>query len=402
MKTRLPLRRIGALLVGLAIAALLVACDEATGKPDAPAQPASPPPVAEPATPAQSNACVPNVAIHRTNTGGAVQGAIKDLVLYWGGTRSSVECLPEAQGSQRQFNRVGNTQGGTATYRVIRVQRPAGARYYMLKYLDGEPVCIIDVAGACDRMLSGLGDYDVETLPAEVPALDGSPTPPRAPAPAPAPAPPQSTVPPEVVTGGTAYVVGTQATLGSKAARNTRRAIVATASGALTVAATKTDPNGHLGTITSEGGVLTITGAKSTWDAATSRHNPIRIDFTATNAGGSTASSWIQVMVDGSPERAPVVLPTEFTKRAIGVSGVLIRDLASYYRDPEGESVSVVDVSSSPSTSGIASIDSEGHLVLTPNNPGAMTITYYVTSTSNPSGNAAQYARDTVTVTITP
>lgn len=398
MKARPSLRRIGAFLVGLAIAVLALACEEATGKPAATAQPASPSST-EPLTPAQSK-CVPNVAIHRTNTGGAVQGAIKDLVLYWGGTRSNVECLPEAQGSQRQFNRVGNTQGGTATYRVIRVQRPAGARYYMLKYLDGEPVCIIDVAGACDRMLSGLGDYDVETLPAEVPALDGSPTPPSAPAPA--PAPPQSTVPPEVVTGGTAYVVGTQATLGAKAAWNTRRAIVATASGALTVAATKTDPNGHLGTITSEGGVLTITGAKSTWDAATSRHNPIRIDFTATNAGGSTVSSWIQVMVDGAPERAPVVLPTEFTKRAIGVSGVLIRDLASYYRDPEGESVSVVDVSLSPSTSGIASIDSEGHLVLTPNNPGAMTITYYVTSTSNPSGNAAQYARDTVTVTITP
>ena len=399
MKTRPPLRHTGAVLVGLTFAVLLLACEEPTRKPAAPAQPASPP-AAEPATPAQSNTCVPNVAIHRTNIGGAIQGAIKDLVLYWGGTRSNVECLPEAQGSQRQFNRVGNTQGGTATYRVIRVQRPAGARYYMLKYLDGEPVCIIDVAGACDRMLSGLGDYDVETLPAEVPALDGSPTPP--PAPAPAPAPPQSTVPPEVVTGGTVYVVGTQATLGSKAAWNTRRAIVATDSGALTVAATKTDPNGHLGTITSEGGVLTITGAKSTWDAATSRHNPIRIDFTATNAGGSTASSWIQVMVDGAPERAPVVLPTEFTKKATGTSGVLIRDLASYYRDPEGESVSVVDVSSSPSTSGIASIDSEGHLVLTPNNPGAMTITYYVTSTSNPSGNAAQYARDTVTVTITP
>ena len=398
MKARLSLRRIGAVLVGLAIAVLALACEEATGKPAATAQPASPSST-EPLTPAQSK-CVPNVAIHRTNVGGAVQGAIKDLVLYWGGTWSNVECLPEAQGSQRQFNRVGNTQGGTATYRVIRVQRPAGARYYMLKYLDGEPVCIIDVAGACDRMLSGLGDYDVETLPAEVPALDGSPTPP--PAPAPAPAPPQSTVPPEVVTGGTAYVVGTQATLGSKAAWNTRRAIVATDSGALTVAATKTDPNGHLGTITSEGGVLTITGAKSTWDAATSRHNPIRIDFTATNAGGSTASSWIQVMVDGAPERAPVVLPTEFARRATGVSAVLIRDLASYYRDPEGESVSVVDVSASPSVRGTASIDSEGHLVLTPNNQGAMTITYYVTSTSNPSGNAAQYARDTVTVTITP
>ena len=243
--------------------------------------------------------------------------------------------------NQRRFNRAGNAQGGTATYRVIRVQRPAGARYYMLKYLDGEPVCIIDVAGACDRMLSGLGDYDVETLLAEVPALDGSPTPP----PAPAPTPPQSTVPPEVVTGGTDYVVGTQATLGSKAARNTLRAIVATDSGALTVAATENDPDGHLGTITSDGGVLTITGIKSTWNAAASRHNPIRIDFTATNAGGSKASSWIQVVVDGAPYLGNVNLARSHVTKATGVETILVRDLSSFYSDPEGESVSVVDVS---------------------------------------------------------
>ena len=394
MKARLPLRRIGAALVGLAVAALLLACDEATGKPDATAQPASPAST-EPLTPAQSK-CVPNVAIHRTNTGGAIQGAIKDLVLYWGGTRSNVECLPDAQQSQRRLNRVGNTQEGTATYRVIRVQRPAGARYYMLKYLDGEPVCIIDVAGACDRMLSGLGDYDVETLPAEVPALDGSPTPP------PAPAPPQSTVPPEVVAGGTDYVVGTQATLGSKAARNTLHAIVATGSGALTVAARKNDPNGHLGTIRSEGGVLTITGIKSTWDAVASRHNSIRIDFTATNAGGSEASSWIQVVVDGAPYLENVNLARSHVTRATGVTEIVVRDLASFYSDPEGESVAVVDVSSSPATAGPASVDSDGHLTLTPYNRGVMTITYYVRSTSNPSGNAVQYTRGTVTVTITP
>ena len=394
MKARLPLRRIGAALVGLAVAALLLACDEATGKPDATAQPASPAST-EPLTPAQSK-CVPNVAIHRTNTGGAVQGAIKDLVLYWGGTRSNVECLPDAQQNQRRFNRAGNAQGGTATYRVIRVQRPAGARYYMLKYLDGEPVCIIDVAGACDRMLSGLGDYDVETLPAEVPALDGSPTPP------PAPAPPQSTVPPEVVAGGTDYVVGTQATLGSKAARNTLHAIVATGSGALTVAARKNDPNGHLGTIRSEGGVLTITGIKSTWDAVASRHNSIRIDFTATNAGGSEASSWIQVVVDGAPYLENVNLARSHVTRATGVTEIVVRDLASFYSDPEGESVAVVDVSSSPATAGPASVDSDGHLTLTPYNRGVMTITYYVRSTSNPSGNAVQYTRGTVTVTITP
>ena len=398
MKARQPLRRIGSVLVGLAISVLLLACDGATGKPAATAQPTTPSST-EPLTPAQSK-CVPNVAIHRTNTGGAVQGAIKDLVLYWGGTRSNVECLPDAQQSQRRLNRVGNTQGGTATYRVIRVQRPAGARYYMLKYLDGEPVCIIDVAGACDRLLSGLGDYDVETLPAEVPALDGSPRPP--PPPAPAPAPPQSTVPPEVVTGGTDYVVGTQATLGPRAARNTLRAIVATDSGALTVAARKNDPDGHLGTIRSEGGVLTITGIKSTWDAVASRHNPIRIDFTATNAGGSEASSWIQIVVDGAPHLENVNLARSFVTRATGVQTMVIRDLASFYSDPEGESVSIVDVSASPATAGTASVDSDGHLTLTPNNRGAMTITYYVQSTSNPSGNPAQYTRDTVTVTITP
>lgn len=387
----------GAVLVGLAIAVLLLACEESTGKPAATAQPVTPATPAEPTTPAQSSTCVPNVAIHRTNTGGAIQGAIKDLVLYWGGTQSNVECLPDAQQNQRQLNRVGNTQAGTATYRVIRVQRPAGARYYMLKYLDGEPVCIIDVAGACDRMLSGLGDYDVETLPAEVPALDGS----RAPPPAPAPTPPQSTVPPEVVTGGTDYVVGTQATLGSKAARNTLRAIVATDSGALTVAATENDPDGHLGTITSEGGVLTITGIKSTWDASANRHNPIRIDFTATNAGGLQAGSWIQIVVDGAPELENANPPRSSVTKATGISKVLVRDLASFYSDPEGESVSVVEVSSSPATGGTASI-SDGHLTVIPNNPGVMTITYYVTSTSNPSGNAPQYARDTVTVTILP
>lgn len=94
MKARLPLRRIGSVLVGLAISVLLLACDGATGKPDATRNPPSPAST-EPATPAQSK-CVPNVAIHRTNNGGAVQGAIKDLVLYWGGTRSNVECLPDA------------------------------------------------------------------------------------------------------------------------------------------------------------------------------------------------------------------------------------------------------------------------------------------------------------------
>lgn len=188
-----------------------------------------------------------------------------------------------------------------------------------------------------------------------------SPTPP----PAPAPAPPQSTV-------------------------------------ALTVAATKDDPDGHLGTITSDGGVLTITGIKSTWNAAASRHNPIRIDFTATNAGGSKASSWIQVVVDGAPYLENVNLARSPVTKATGVETILVRDLSSFYSDPEGESVSVVDVSWSPSTSGTASVDSDGHLTVTPNNPSVMTITYYVQSTSNPSGNAAQYTRGTVTVTITP
>lgn len=185
-------RTIAAALLGCVAITVLMACSGTVAKPISAAPTAAAPtapPAQEPTTPtepatppAQSNVCVPNLKIHSSAaTGGAIQGAIKDEVLYWGGTQSDVECLPEAQQNQKQLNRVGNTHEGTPTYRVIRVHRPIGARYYMLMYLSGRPVCIIDVTGACDRMLSALGNYNVENLPAEAPALDGSTTPPTIP-----------------------------------------------------------------------------------------------------------------------------------------------------------------------------------------------------------------------------
>lgn len=169
-KVRAVRRPVAAALLGCVAITVLLACEEPV-KPSAsaPTKPTSTPP-------AQSNNCVPNVAIHSTATGGAIQGAIKDQVLYWAGTRSNVECLPEAQQSQKQLNRVGSTNEGTPTYRVIRVHRTIDTRYYILKYLNDIPVCIIDVTGACDRMLSALGNYDIDDLPDEVPALDGSTT----------------------------------------------------------------------------------------------------------------------------------------------------------------------------------------------------------------------------------
>ena len=178
-------RTLGAVLGGLALALLLGACEEAAA-PKTAATPSQPAP-----EPLAQSTCVPDVKIHGTDTGGAIQGAIKESVLYWAGTESDVECVGEPR---RQEQRVGNTEGDIATYRVIRVQEDAGDRYHILKYVNGEPVCIIDVTGACERKLSALGDYDVETLPETVPDLGGSETQPTPPPPTTAPATPGDTL----------------------------------------------------------------------------------------------------------------------------------------------------------------------------------------------------------------
>ena len=198
-------RTLGAVLGGLALALLLIACEQQPATPQTAAGPSQPAPEPTPTVPVQS-VCVLDVAIHQTDAGGTIQGAIKDSVLYWSGTRSDVECLP---GSQRQSSvsgnpneaRQSNTEEATATYRVIRVRESAGIRYYMLKHVNGAPVCIIDETGACTRKLSALDDdYDVETLPESVPEIGGaSETPPEPPAPEPptsggAPASPGSTL----------------------------------------------------------------------------------------------------------------------------------------------------------------------------------------------------------------
>lgn len=167
-------RQLGATVLGGMVAVwVLAACEEPPAVPKAAATPAQP-------APAPRSSCVPNVAIHGTATGGTIQGAIKDSVLYWAGARSNVECLRESQ--QRLEQRVGGDDtGGSFAYRVIRVHEAAGERYYMLKYVDGAPVCIINEEGNCTRKLSSLGDLDVDTLPASAPTLGGSETPPTPP-----------------------------------------------------------------------------------------------------------------------------------------------------------------------------------------------------------------------------
>ena len=147
--------------------ALLFGCEQAVIKEkqrSTPPAPAAPPPV-EPTPAPTVKQCVPDVRIHQGSNGGLVQGAIKEDYLYWAGTRSAVECLSN---TNKQMSIAGNVQEAPAGYQVIRVDEPDGQRYYILKTVNGNPVCIIDTTGACDRLLTALAGYDVDDLPEEV------------------------------------------------------------------------------------------------------------------------------------------------------------------------------------------------------------------------------------------
>ena len=374
-------RTLGAVLGGLAVA-LLLACEQQPAMPQtaaAPSQPAPEPPV--------QSVCVLDVAIHQTDTGGAIQGAIKDSVLYWAGTRSKVECLPQ---TQRQAQRVGNTEGNVPTYRVIRVRESVGVRYYMLKHVNGVPECIIDETGACTRKLSELDDdYDVETLPESVPEIGGgSETRPEPPATEPptsggAPASPGSTpCGPSQDTGTFLDAFRVRLSDGPTTVVNGLASFFGDSEGNCVLTnVTSSAPN--IATAAIVDGNLQVTplnpGTATIAIYASSGSNPPRV------------VKAIEVTVITGDEDEPAAprrclqgtLSDRFRVRVSDGTTTVVNSLADFFGDSEGNCLTFTNVTSSaPSLATAAIVD--GNLQVTPLNPGTVTITIYASSGSNP------------------
>ncbi len=381
---------------------LLVACEQ---------QPATPQTAAAPSQPAQEPApvqsvCVLDVAIHQTDTGGTIQGAIKDSVLYWAGTRSNVECLP---GSQRQLSVAGNpnearqsnTEDVTATYRVIRVRESVGIRYYMLKHVNGAPVCIIDETGACTRKLSALEeDYDVETLPERVPEIGGaSETPPEPPAPEP-PTP-----------GGTPLGPGSPLQ---------DRYVVLLRDGATNVinnlAAFFVDPEGGSVSITSVTSsnelIATVAMVDGNLQVTPINQGTTTVTIYASSGSNPPDPQWgvksieISVIARSEPatpdcERGSPGAPfmeRYFVKRSDGATNI-INNLAAFFVDPEGGCITITSVTSSNELiATVAMVD--GNLQVTPVNVGTATVTIYASSGSN--APDPQWGVKSVEITVIP
>ena len=149
--------------------------------------------------------------------------------------------------------------------------------------------------------------------------------------------------------------------------------------------------------------LLSITGLKSTWDTSLDpdNHLPVNVEITATDTGGMSRAITFLVTVDGAPQAGANAPSATFQSRATGVQTPVVRDLADFYTDPEGTDRSIVGVSIDPPTAGAVAMDGDD-LVLTPNNRGRATITYYVLSEGtrrSPASPPCQAPLSTVTGT---
>ena len=134
--------------------------------------------------------------------------------------------------------------------------------------------------------------------------------------------------------------------------------------------------------------LLSITGLKSTWDTSLDpdNHTPVNVEIEATDTGGMSTKITFLVTVDGAPQAGATAPSATFVTKATGVQTAVVRNLGDFYPDPEGEPRSIVGVSIDPSTAGVAAMDGD-NLVLTPNNRGKATITYYALSTASPAAD---------------
>ena len=136
-----------------------------------------------------------------------------------------------------------------------------------------------------------------------------------------------------------------------------------------------------------DGSVLTVTGLKSTWDkdATPPAHVPVDVKVKATDPGGLFLEQVVQIVVDGAPELGDTAPPAVVSRKATGTQGIVVRNLNTYFEDPEGTTapITIVGATLAPTQLGEVDIDSN-NLRLTPNNQGAATITFYASSAGLP------------------
>ena len=133
--------------------------------------------------------------------------------------------------------------------------------------------------------------------------------------------------------------------------------------------------------------LLSITGLKSTWDTSLDpdNHEPVNVVITATDTGGMSARITFLVTVDGAPQAGATAPAATWVGKATNVATAVVRRLPAFYSDPEGVTPTIVGVTIDPPTAGtVAMANSGADLMLTPQNRGTATITYYVLSNGRP------------------
>ncbi len=169
-------------------------------------------------------------------------------------------------------------------------------------------------------------------------------------------------------------------------------------------AAGDTDDEEHVMAEITKGGELTVTGVKSTWDADadTPIHKPVPVEVTATDPGGLTEKLTILIWVDGAPEEAEnSPLREQYVIRQADGDATPVRNVAAFFKDPEGGPIATTEVNSSNELVATATIAS-GNVSVTPLNPGTTTVTVYASAATTDGTVAGTAALDVANLPAAP
>ena len=139
----------------------------------------------------------------------------------------------------------------------------------------------------------------------------------------------------------------------------------------------------HVTAVLEENGDLTLTGVKSTWNGT--KHEPVKMVVTTTDAGGIETDVDFYIWVDGAPvvtEAGAALISAKRIRRGDGAADVL-SDLSLLFEDPEGTTISasdVTDVTSSNVLCARATIAADAVNVNPRNSGCSTTITVYAKS----------------------